>query len=96
MSSHSIYIRRFPDLTAVRAYCWENLHATKCRVLGFRDSNYLWVLNLITIHWILTVITTVIHFTDLQHINQRLVFWSYITSLLAYAVFLCHLCLYVS
>jgi uncharacterized membrane protein YagU involved in acid resistance len=35
-----------------------------------------------SIYWILTVTTTVIHFTNLQHINQRLVFWFGITSLL--------------
>jgi hypothetical protein len=28
-----------------------------------------------SIYWILTVITTFIHFTTLQHINQRLIFW---------------------
>jgi hypothetical protein len=32
--------------------------------------------------WILTVTTTIIHNTNLQHINQRLVFWFGITSLL--------------
>jgi hypothetical protein len=32
--------------------------------------------------WILTVTTTVIHFTNLQHINQRIVFWFGITSIL--------------
>jgi hypothetical protein len=36
--------------------------------------------------WILTVTTTVIHFTNLQYINQRLVFWFGITSLLTVLV----------
>jgi hypothetical protein len=53
-----------------------------CLVILGNVTNNLWVLDLITIYWILPVITTIIHFTNLHHINHRLVFWFVITSLL--------------
>jgi hypothetical protein len=31
------------------------------------------------IYWILAVITAVVHFTNVLHINQRLVFWYHFT-----------------
>jgi hypothetical protein len=51
-----------------------------CRVSGFRDSKKLLTPNLMALFiGIFTVITAVVHFTNVQHINQRHVFWYHFT-----------------
>jgi hypothetical protein len=57
------------------------------RVSG-NETNNLWVLDLTLDLLDISVIASVTHFTKLQHINQRLVFWFGITSLSSCVTFL--------